>query len=77
MEEGISQRPSDIDVVWVNGYGWPVYRGGPMFYADTIGLEKVLAKIKEFQAQDGDDFWAPSALIESLVSEGKGFKDMA
>ncbi len=77
LEEGMSQRPSDIDVVWVNGYGWPVYRGGPMYYADTIGLDRILAKIKEFQAQDNDDFWQPSALIESLVSEGKGFKDMA
>jgi 3-hydroxyacyl-CoA dehydrogenase len=76
LEEGISQRPSDIDVVWVNGYGWPVYRGGPMFYADTIGLDKVLAKLKEFQEQDNDDFWQPSPLIERLVAEGKGFKDM-
>ncbi|MCZ6671956.1 MAG: 3-hydroxyacyl-CoA dehydrogenase NAD-binding domain-containing protein [Verrucomicrobia bacterium] len=77
LEEGISQRPSDIDVVWVNGYGWPVYRGGPMFYADTVGLDKVLGKLKEFQEQDNDDFWQPSPLIEKLVAEGKGFKDMA
>ena len=77
LEEGISQRPSDIDVVWVNGYGWPVYRGGPMYYADTVGLDNVLAKLKEFQEQDQDDFWQPSALIEKLVAEGKGFKDMS
>lgn len=77
LEEGISQRPSDIDVVWVNGYGWPVYRGGPMFYADTVGLDKVLAKLKEFQEQHGDDFWQPATLIEKLVAEGKGFKDLA
>ena len=77
LEEGISQRPSDIDVVWVNGYRWPVYRGGPMFYADTVGLDKVLAKLKEFQEQDNDDFWQPAPLIEKLVAEGKGFKDMA
>ncbi len=76
LEEGISQRPSDIDVVWVNGYGWPVYRGGPMFYADTVGLDKILAKLKEFQEQHGDDFWKPSPLIEKLVAEGKGFKDL-
>jgi len=76
LDEGISQRPSDIDVVWVNGYGWPTYRGGPMFYADTVGLDKVLAKLKEFQTQDNDDFWQPSPLIERLVAEGKGFKDM-
>ncbi len=77
LEEGISQRPSDIDVVWVNGYGWPVYRGGPMFYADTVGLDKVLAKLQEFQEQDDDDFWQPALLIGELVSEGKGFKDLA
>jgi 3-hydroxyacyl-CoA dehydrogenase len=76
LDEGISQRPSDIDVVWVNGYGWPTYRGGPMFYADTVGLDKVLAKLKEFQVQDNDDSWQPSPLIERLVAEGKGFKDM-
>ena len=43
-------------MVWINGYGWPVYRGGPMFYGDTIGLEKVLAKMKEFGAKMGEDF---------------------
>jgi 3-hydroxyacyl-CoA dehydrogenase len=76
LEEGMSQRPSDIDVVWVNGYGWPTYRGGPMFYADTVGLDNVLAKLKDFQEQDEDDFWQPSPLIEKLVAEGKGFKDI-
>ena len=76
LEEGMSQRPSDIDVVWVNGYGWPVYRGGPMFYADTVGLDRVLAKLKEFQEQDNDDFWQPAELIEKLVAEGKGFNDL-
>jgi len=77
LDEGMSQRPSDIDVVWVNGYGWPVYRGGPMFYADTIGLDKILEQLKEFQKQDNDDFWKPSPLIERLVAEGKGLKDLA
>ena len=76
LEEGISYRPSDIDVVWVNGYGWPVYRGGPMYYADTIGLDKVMQHLKEFQEQDDDDFWEPAPLIKKLVAEGKGFKDM-
>jgi len=76
LEEGMSFRPSDIDVVWVNGYGWPVYRGGPMHFADSIGLEKIAARLKEFQAQDNDDFWQPAPLIEKLVAEGKGFKDM-
>jgi 3-hydroxyacyl-CoA dehydrogenase len=77
LEEGMSYRPSDIDVVWVNGYGWPVYRGGPMYYADSIGLDKVMARLKEFLEQDGDDFWEPAPLIKKLVAEDKGFKDMA
>jgi 3-hydroxyacyl-CoA dehydrogenase len=76
LEEGMSYRPSDIDVVWVNGYGWPVYRGGPMYYADTIGLDKVMERLKKFQEQDGDDFWEPAPLIKKLVAEGKGFKDL-
>jgi 3-hydroxyacyl-CoA dehydrogenase len=77
LEEGMSYRPSDIDVVWVNGYGWPVYRGGPMYYADSIGLGKLMARLKEFQEQDSDDFWEPAPLIKKMVAEGKGFKDMS
>jgi 3-hydroxyacyl-CoA dehydrogenase len=72
LEEGKAQRASDIDIVWINGYGWPVYRGGPMFYADTIGLKTVLAKLKEFQAKLGDDF-KPAALLEKLAAEGGTF----
>ena len=75
LEEGKAIRASDIDIVWINGYGWPVYRGGPMFYGDTIGLDKVLAKMKQFEAQMGADF-KPAALLEKLVAEGKGFKDL-
>ncbi|MEY4248374.1 MAG: hypothetical protein RJA87_7 [Pseudomonadota bacterium] len=75
LEEGMAIRASDIDIVWLNGYGWPLYRGGPMFYGDLIGLPKVLEKMKAFQAQMGDEF-KPSALLEKLVAEGKGFKDL-
>jgi 3-hydroxyacyl-CoA dehydrogenase len=75
LEEKKAIRPSDIDVVWVNGYGWPVYRGGPMHYADQVGLEKVLAKMKEFQATMGDAF-KPAPLLERLVEEKKKFADM-
>ena len=75
LEEKKAIRPSDIDVVWVNGYGWPVYRGGPMHYADFIGMDKVLAKMKQWQAEMGDDF-KPSALLEKLVAEGKKFRDL-
>jgi len=75
LEEGKAIRASDIDVVWQNGYGWPVYRGGPMFYGDLIGPDKVLAKMKEFQATMGDQF-KPAPLLEKLVAEGKHFRDL-
>lgn len=72
LEEGKAQRASDIDIVWINGYGWPVYRGGPMFYADTIGLDTVLAKLNEFEAAFGA-YFKPSALLEKLAAGGKRF----
>ena len=68
LEEEKAYRPGDIDIVWLNGYGWPAYRGGPMFYADTIGLPAVLAKLREFGAG-----FEPSPLLEKLAAEGKGF----
>ncbi|WP_374579465.1 3-hydroxyacyl-CoA dehydrogenase NAD-binding domain-containing protein [Phenylobacterium sp.] len=75
LEEGKAIRASDIDVVWQNGYGWPVYRGGPMWYGDQVGPAKVLAKMKEFQATMGDQF-KPAALLEKLVAENKKFSDL-
>ena len=75
IEQGIAIRPSDLDVIWVNGYGWPVYRGGPMFYADLIGLDTILETIKKFHKKFGDA-WKPAGLIEKLVSQAKGFKDL-
>jgi 3-hydroxyacyl-CoA dehydrogenase len=72
LEEGMAIRASDIDVIWQYGYGWPVYRGGPMFWGDQVGLEKVLAKMREFQATMGD-LYKPAALLEKLVAEGKTF----
>jgi len=75
LEEKIAVRPSDLDVIWINGYGWPLYRGGPMFYADLAGLDKVLAVMKKFQAEHGDDF-KPAALLEKLVKEGKKFASL-
>jgi len=75
LEEGKAIRPSDVDIVWQNGYGWPAYRGGPMFYGDQVGLDKVLAKMKDFQATMGDQF-KPSPLLEKLVAEGKRFQDL-
>jgi 3-hydroxyacyl-CoA dehydrogenase len=72
LEEGKAIRASDIDVVWINGYGWPRYRGGPMWHGDLIGLDKVLARMREWQSQMGDVF-TPSALLERLVENGKTF----
>jgi 3-hydroxyacyl-CoA dehydrogenase len=73
LEEGKAQRASDVDIVWINGYGWPVYTGGPMFWADLIGLPKILEALKGYEAKMGDAF-KPSALLEKLVAEGRGFK---
>ena len=75
LEEGIAVRPSDLDVIWVNGYGWPVYLGGPMFYADLIGTEKILATLQKFEKDQGE-IWKPAALIEKLVAESKSFRDL-
>jgi 3-hydroxyacyl-CoA dehydrogenase len=69
LEEGIAQRPGDIDVVYVYGYGFPAWRGGPMHYADALGLDTVLARIKEFQDRFGADNWTPALLLEQLVAE--------
>ncbi len=72
LEEGIAVRASDIDVIWVYGYGWPVYRGGPMRYAEAVGLENVYNTLLEYQKSHGD-FFKPSALLEKMVKEGKTF----
>ena len=72
LAEGKAQRASDIDIVWITGYGWPVYRGGPMFYADTVGLKTVLEKLKAFQGRFGEDF-KPAPLLERLAAEGGSF----
>jgi 3-hydroxyacyl-CoA dehydrogenase len=72
LEEGIAQRASDIDVVWINGYGWPVYRGGPMFWADSVGLAKVYESIKGYEKQFGAS-WKPSNLLKQLAEQGKTF----
>jgi 3-hydroxyacyl-CoA dehydrogenase len=73
LEEGIAARPLDIDVIWIYGYGFPVYCGGPMFYADQIGLGKVYEAILKYQEQVGAEYWKPAPLLEKLAKEGKGF----
>ena len=72
LEEGIAQRASDIDTVYINGYGWPVYRGGPMFYADTVGPATVVAKLKAYGDRMGPGF-SISPLLQRLATEGKFF----
>ncbi|XOV81962.1 MAG: 3-hydroxyacyl-CoA dehydrogenase NAD-binding domain-containing protein [bacterium] len=76
LEDGIAIRPCDIDIVYINGYGFPEVTGGPMFWADQIGLENILADIRKFQSEYGGDIWEPAPLLEKLVSEGKTFASL-
>jgi 3-hydroxyacyl-CoA dehydrogenase len=73
LEEGIAARPGDIDVVWVYGYGWPVWRGGPMYYADRLGLGHVRDRLEFYAARSGDESLRPAALITRLAAENRGF----
>ena len=73
LETGIAVRAADIDVVWVHGYGFPRHVGGPMFHADSLGPAHVLSRIEHYRAQLGDDYWKPTALLESLARQGKTF----
>ena len=75
VEEGIASKASDIDMVYLTGYGFPLHRGGPMCYADTVGLYNVAASMKHFAANPLDDasFWMPAPLLTKLASEGKSF----
>jgi 3-hydroxyacyl-CoA dehydrogenase len=75
LEEGIAQRSSDIDVIYINGYGFPAHQGGPMFYADSVGLDQVYARISEFHSEHGT-WWKPAPLLEKLVKEGRKFADL-
>jgi 3-hydroxyacyl-CoA dehydrogenase len=74
LEEGYALRAVDIDIIYINGYGFPAYRGGPMWYADAVGLKKVYARIQEFEKQHGN-LWAPAPLLKRLAEEGKTFVD--
>ncbi len=75
LEEGIAQRASDIDVVWCAGYGFPRYRGGPMFYADTVGLPALLAGMEKYRGMFGPMHWEPAPLLVQLVLEGRTLAD--
>ena len=73
LDEGIAIRASDIDVIWVYGYGWPVYRGGPMHYANSIGLDKVVATLRKYREATGDAAFEPAPLLVKLAEEGGSF----
>jgi 3-hydroxyacyl-CoA dehydrogenase len=73
LEEGIALRASDIDVVYTAGYGFPRYRGGPMFYADTVGLKKIYERILEFRRTLDAQYWTPAPLLEKLALAGSSF----
>ncbi|MCL6640080.1 MAG: enoyl-CoA hydratase/isomerase family protein [Candidatus Rokubacteria bacterium] len=75
LEEGKAIRASDIDVIWVYGYGWPVYRGGPMYWADQQGLKAIRDRLREWESRTGDPFWTPAPLLERLAEQGRGFLD--
>jgi 3-hydroxyacyl-CoA dehydrogenase len=72
LDEGIAQRASDIDLIYVHGYGFPAWRGGPIYYADALGLDKVLARVRQFR-EAHDEHWAPAPLLERLAAQGNRF----
>lgn len=77
LEEGIAARPSDIDVVWLYGYGWPIYRGGPMFWADTVGLNHIADRLAFYAKETNDPSLEPAPLLKKLAAEGKTFASLA
>jgi 3-hydroxyacyl-CoA dehydrogenase len=72
LEEGIALRANDIDIVYLTGYGFPAYRGGPMWYADTVGLQNVYRRIVEFHRVHGE-LWEPAPLLKRLAEKGETF----
>ena len=72
LEEGHAQRAGDIDVIYCTGYGFPGYRGGPMWYADTVGLKNVYARVRDFHTRYGQ-LWEPAPLLKRLAEEGSSF----
>ena len=77
LHEGMAYRASDIDTVYINGFGFPAWRGGPMYWAEnTVGLDRVLERIREFTKLHGERYWQPSPLLERLVTDGGSLKDI-
>ncbi|MDB5520873.1 MAG: short chain enoyl-CoA hydratase / 3-hydroxyacyl-CoA dehydrogenase [Tardiphaga sp.] len=77
LDEKIASRPSDIDVIWLYGYGWPIYRGGPMFYADQVGLKHVADRLSHYAKETNDPSLEPAPLLKKLADEGKTFASLA
>ncbi|MDA9414185.1 3-hydroxyacyl-CoA dehydrogenase [Bradyrhizobium sp. CCBAU 25360] len=77
LEEGIAARPSDIDVVWLYGYGWPIYCGGPMFWADSVGLKHIADRLAFYAKETNDPSLEPAPLLKKLAAEGKTFASLA
>ncbi len=76
LEEGIASRPGDIDIIWLNGYNWPAWRGGPMHWADTVGLDTIVKRLETQATETGDKTLEPCALLRRLAAEGKGFSEL-
>ncbi len=76
LEEGVAARPGDIDIVWINGYNWPAWRGGPMFWADSVGLDVIAKRLEAQAAEIGDKALEPASLLKRLAAEGKGFASL-
>jgi 3-hydroxyacyl-CoA dehydrogenase len=77
LEEKIAARPSDIDVIWLYGYGWPIYRGGPMYYADSVGLKHIADRLSFYARETNDPSLEPAPLLKHLAAEGKTFGSLA
>ncbi len=76
LEERMAMRASDIDIIWIYGYGWPVWRGGPMFYADQVGLSHIRDRLAHYAANSTDKMLTPAPWLEKLAAEGKGFASL-
>jgi 3-hydroxyacyl-CoA dehydrogenase len=76
LAEGIATRPGDIDVIWLYGYGWPIYRGGPMFYADQVGLKHIADRLAHYSKESGDPSLEPAPLLKRLAAEGGSFASL-
>ncbi len=75
LEEGVALRPGDLDVVWLTGYGFPAWRGGPMWWADQVGLQEIVKSAGTFAKAHGPRWWHVGPLITALASRGQGFDE--